>query len=252
MIPLKTEKEIEIMAEGGKRLGEVLAEVLKAAKPGVSLQALDQLAEKLIKKRSGQPSFKMVEGYHWATCLNINQGVVHGIPTDYRLKKGDLLSIDLGLFYQGFHTDMARTIQVGGGKNQPFLKAGKKALGAAIKTVKPGNRVGHLSLAIEKEIKKAGYQPVKTLTGHGVGRQLHQEPRIPCFLGERKEKTHLLKSGMVLAIEVIYTQGKADLKLKDDGWTLETVDGQLSGLFEQTVAVTQAGPRVLTPYLAYA
>ena len=252
MIPLKTEKEIGTMADGGKRLGWVLAEVLKKVKPGVSLRELDQLAEKLIKKKGGKPSFKMVEGYRWATFLNVDQGVVHGVPTDYLLKKGDLLSIDLGLFYQGFHTDMARTIQVAGGKNQPFLKAGKKALREAIKATKPGNRVGHLSAAIEKEIRKAGYQPVRTLTGHGVGKELHEEPRIPCFLERKLNETLLLKPGMVLAIEVIYTKGKPDLLVKDDGWTVETIDSKLAGLFEQTVAVTKKGPKVLTPYLAYA
>jgi len=245
-----------MMKTGGQKLARVLAEVLKTAKPGVSLKELDQLAEALLEKTGGRPSFKMVAGYHWATCLNVNQGVVHGIPTDYRLKRGDLLSVDVGLFYQGFHTDMARTISVPGGERErekkEFLQAGEKALLAAIEAAQPGKRVGHLSAVIETEIKKAGFRPVEVLTGHGVGKELHEEPQIPCFLRERVEKTPLLKPGMTLAVEVIYTQGKPAVVLGDDGWTVETADGRLAGLFEKTIAVTEKGALVLTPYLTCA
>jgi methionyl aminopeptidase len=215
----------------------------------VSLKKLDQLAESLIKKAGGKPSFKMVKSYHWTTCINVNQGVVHGVPGDYRLKAGDLVSVDIGIFYQGFHTDMARTIRLGS-KNQrdkdDFLVPGRRALKKAIKAAKPGNRVGHISAVIEKEIRRGGLSPVRNLTGHGVGRELHEEPRIHCFLKGKIEETPKLKPGMVLAIEVIYVQGKPDLVLKDDSWTIETADGQLAGLFENTIAVTKKKPLILT------
>jgi len=241
MIPLKSPAEIKIMAEGRRRLRKVLSQVIQAGQPGVNLVELDQLAESLIKKQGGQPSFKMVPGYQWATCLNINQGVVHGVPNRYRLKAGDLLSVDLGIFYKGFHTDEAWTIQLATRnsqlvtENDKFLEAGKKALKAAILAAKPGNRVGHISQAIEREIKKSDFLPVRALTGHGVGRSLHEEPQIPCYLAKKIKTTPLLKKGMVLAIEVIYTRDKQDLVLLDDNWTFETEDGSLAALFEKTV-----------------
>jgi len=262
MIPIKSAKEIEIMREGGKRLARVLEQTLKEIKPGVSLRDLDQLAESLIEKNKGKPSFKMVEGYDWATCINVNQGVVHGIPGNYRLKKDDLVSLDLGMFYKGLHTDAARTIRV---KDLPagkagqesrrvkdkFLTAGRGALGAAIKATKPGNRVGHISAAIEKEIIKARLIPIKALTGHGIGKKLHEPPQIPCFLRGKIEETPKLKPGMTLAIEVIYTQGKPGVVLKNDSWTVETADNQLAGLFEDTIAETTKRALNLTKLAPY-
>ena len=244
MIPLKSDKEIEIMREGGKRLTWVFKQL--KIKPGMSLKEIDSLAERLIEKQGGKPSFKMVEGYHWATCLNVNQGVVHGVPSDYRLKKGDLLSIDLGLFYQGFHTDVAKTIRVGKeSQDKKFLETGKKALAKAIKAAQPGNRVGHISQAIEKEIKKNGFQPIRALVGHGVGKKLHEPPAIPCYLKGKITETEKLKPGMTFAIEVIYTQGKPKVVVNDDGWTVETADGELAALFEDTVAIAKKEPLVL-------
>ena len=251
-IPIKTAEEIEIMKKGGRRLAWVMREVLRRIEPGVRLRELEQLAGALIKKQRGRASFKMVDGYHWSTCLNVNQGVVHGVPGDYHLKKGDLVSLDMGMFYQGLHTDMARTLQVGNLKSErrnskdKFLEAGKRALEAAIEAAKPGNRVGHISAAIEKEIKKAGFSPIEALTGHGVGKKLHEEPPIPCFLKGKIKETPELRPGMTLAIEIIYAQGDPEVILKDDGWTVETADGQLAGLFEETVAVTKEKPLVLT------
>lgn len=248
MIPLKSAEEIEIMREGGKRLAWVFEQI--KIKPGMRLREIDRFAEELIEKREGRPSFKMVEGYHWATCLNVNQGVVHGLPTDYRLKEGDILSVDIGMFYKGWHTDAARTIRIKneelGMKNESFLEAGKEALEKAIQAAQPGNRVGHISQAIERTIKEKGYLPIKALTGHGVGKKLHEPPQIPCYLKGKIEETDELKPGMVLAIEVIYAQGKPDVVLKDDGWTIETADRKPAALFEDTVVVTKEGPLILT------
>jgi len=248
MIAIKNKKQIDVMIEGGKKLAFVLKEAKKQATVGKSLSSLEDLISKLIEKQ-GKASFKMVPGYRWASCLNINEGVVHGIPDDYKLKKGDILSIDIGLFYKGFHTDMSGTILITDKKDrkkEKFLKAGRKALGLAIKQAKAGNRVGHISQAIQKELKKAGFTPVRNLTGHGVGKKLHEDPIIPCFFQGRMENTDLLKDGMVLAIEVIYVEGKPRLVVKDDGWTIETEDGKLAALFEHTVLVRGKNPLVLT------
>jgi len=248
MIPIKNKSQIQIMKEGGKRLSWVLNQVLKEVKPGIALWQLDKLAETLIKKQGGRPSFKMVPKYHWTTCININEGVVHGIPGEYQLKENDLVSIDVGMFYQGFHVDMARTVEVRSGKWEvgKFLAVGERALRKAIKAAKAGNRVGHISQAMEKELREAGFSPIETLTGHGVGQKLHEEPQIPCLLVEQIEKTPPLKNGMVLAIETIYAQGKPDLVISDDDWTIKTADGKLSGLFEETVVINGKKPLVLT------
>ncbi|MFC1727547.1 type I methionyl aminopeptidase [Patescibacteria group bacterium] len=250
MTPSKQTNKSQLMIEGGRRLSRVMAQVLKLAKPGVSLQEIDQLAESLINKSNSKPSFKTVKNYSWATCLNVNQGVVHGVPNDSVLRERDLLSVDMGLFFQGFHTDMARTIKVKSKKrkaeSEKFLQVGKKALRKAIKMANPGNRIGHLSQAMEAEIKGAGYFPVKSLTGHGIGRQLHQEPSIPCLLKEEISLTPQIKIGMALAVEVIYTRKKTELILRDDGWTIETEDNDWAGLFEDTILVTPKGPIVLT------
>lgn len=250
MISIKNEKEIEIMRQGGNYLAQVMKEAIAFSKPGVVLCQINDLIEKLIQSKKAKPSFKMVKDYYWASCLNINQGVVHGIPGNYSLKENDYLSLDMGLFFQGFHTDMSRTIKVTSKKNQEtedkFLITGKQALVEAIKAVKPGNQVGHISLAIEKTLKKAGYSPIEVLTGHGIGHNLHEDPPIPCFLAEEIEETPLLKKGMTLALEVIYAKGKPDLVMREDDWTLETEDGQLSGLFEDTVAIGDKGALILT------
>ena len=254
MISIKNQNQIRVMKEGGKRLSWVLDQILKEVKPQVALWQLDKLAENLIKKQGGQPSFKMVPGYHWTTCIDINEGVVHGIPGKYRLKENDLVSVDIGMFYQGLHTDMARTLRVRTQnsklktQNDKFIKVGKEALRKAISVAKVGNRVGHISQAMEGEIRKAGFSPIEVLTGHGIGRKLHEEPQIPCFLSEKLKKTPLLRKGMVLAVEVIYAQGKPEVILSHDGWTIKTADGKLAGLFEKTIVVGQGQPLVLTPF----
>jgi len=250
MIPLKNDQEIALMAEGGRKLASVMEKVLSEIRVGVKTASLDKLAESQIKKLGGQPSFKMVKGYHWATCININQGVVHGIPDDYQIKNGDLVSVDVGMYYQGFHTDMARTLcvrsQKSKVKSQKFLEAGKTALKEAIAVAKPGNYLGQISQAIEREVRQAGFQPVKELTGHGIGKNLHEEPQIPGFISKKIEATPVLKTGMTLAIEVIYAQKKPDLVIRDDGWAIETEDGSLAGLFEDVIAITESGAQILT------
>ncbi len=254
MINIKTPEEIKIMREGGKILSSVLLQLLKNIKPGVSELEIDNLAEKLILKNGAKPGFKEVKGYNNSICVSTNNVVVHGVPTNYKLKAGDVVGIDCGVFYKGFHTDMAETVRVQNSEFRvqndevgKFLKTGKRALDEAIKMAKAGNRVGHISKTIQSIVEKEGYSIVRSLVGHGVGRTLHEEPEVPGFLGVDIKETPVLKEGMSIAIEVIYNMGKSNVKyLNEDGWTIATVDGSISGLFERTIAITKGKPLILT------
>jgi len=257
MTNLKSKEEIKKMRQGGKILASVLFELLRNIKPGVSELEIDKLAEKLIREKGAEPGFKKVKGYKHSICVSTNNIVVHGIPTDYKFKSGDVVGIDCGVFYKGFHTDMAETIyvkpQASGLKFQRkdeigrFLETGRKALEEAIKMARVGNRIGDISETIQNIVESAGYSVVRSLVGHGVGRKLHEEPEIPGYLATRKNSTPLLVEGMTIAIEAIYNMGKSDVILsRDDNWTIKTVDGSLSGLFERTVAITEKGPVILT------
>ncbi len=255
MIDIKTAEEIKIMAEGGRILADVLFEVLKFAKVGVSELELDGIAEKLILEKGGEPGFKKVKGYNYTICISTNDVVVHGIPTKYKLKEGDVVGIDCGVYYKGFHTDMAQTVRVQKSKiksQKPdeidrFLQVGEKAMWEGIKVAREGNRVGDISKAIQDIVERQGYSIVKSLVGHGVGRQLHEYPEIPGFLDKSIEKTPKLKYGMTIAIETIYNMGKSDVVYPgNDSWTIKSKDGSLSGLFERTIAVVKEGPVILT------
>lgn len=250
MTNLKSKEEIAVMSEGGRILAQVLLEVLKYAKPGVSGLELDRLAERLIIQKGGEPGFKKVRNYKHALCVCVNDVVVHGIPTDYRFKGGDVVTIDCGVYYKGFHTDMAETLRVSiqnSDEVDRFLSTGERALEEAIKQARAGNRVGHISKTIQEIVGGAGYSVVRTLVGHGVGRRLHEEPEVPGFLKGTISKTPLLLEGMTIAIEVIYNIGKPDVVYANsDGWTIKTKDGSLSGVFERTIAITKEGPLVLT------
>jgi len=247
-IKLKTPEEIAVMAEGGDKLGWVKNELLKAVEAGVNAYTIDELAEKLILKEGGKPSFKMVPGYSWTTCVNINEGVVHGIPSKTVIfKKGDVVSIDVGMFYKGFHTDTSLTTAISPSpKVKKLLSVGEEALRLAIKQTTPGKRIYDISLAIEERLKKAKLSPIKALVGHGIGKNLHEEPAIPCFVSGAKHDSPEIKEGAVLAIEVMYAEGGGDVVIDDDGWTIVTRDGKISALYEETVAVTKNGPKVLT------
>ena len=242
-ITIKTAREIEIMAEGGEMLAGIRDEMVRVAKPGMTTGQLDALANKLITEAGGKPSFKMVPGYKWATCININDMVVHGVPDDTKIRRGDKIGIDVGMYYLGFHTDTSITVS----GPQKFLEVGELALKKAIEQARPGNRIYDLSEAMQKIVEGAGYSVVRALTGHGIGRELHEEPAIPCFTtGQRKHSPEIVP-GMILAIEVMYNQGTEEVAYaNEDGWTIATADGKISGLFEETVAVTARGPVVLT------
>lgn len=249
MITIKSDSEIEIMAAGGKITADVLKSLFTDVKEGNTPLQLENKAVALITKYSAEPSFKMVEGYHWATCICVNDVVVHGIPSQTPFVKGDIVGIDLGVYYKGFHTDSSWTVCVGAPdeKKKTFLLTGKRALFNAIEKVRLNGRVGQISESIEKTVKQKGFSPVRALVGHGIGRELHEDPQIPCFLRGKIENTPFIKEGMVFAIEVIYNMGSHKVFYKnDDGWTIASQDGLPSGLFEATVAVTGGSFRVLT------
>lgn len=237
------------MREGGKITAVVLKEVLEAVAPGVLLLDLEKRADEGIRRRGGEPAFERVEGYDFATCLNVNEGVVHGVPTERKLREGDLLSVDLGTYFQGFYTDASWTVLVGGRGSETrdkvkFLKTGERALKAAIAAAKVGDRVNDISRAMQGVLEDGGYAPVDALVGHGIGRDLHEDPQIPCLV--LHQKSSKLDEGMTFAIEVIYTNGEPGLEAAPDGWTYITADRSWAGLFEHTVAITSGGPIILT------
>ncbi len=253
MIDRKTDEQITIMREGGRKLGDILQELLAMSAPGVRLLDIEACAQKRIIQAGGTPSFHTVKGYRWATCLCVNETVVHGIPTGYELKDGDMLTIDIGLLYGGLHTDSAWTTIVGRDRSsektakESFLRAGTDALWKAVSLARVGNRIGHISQCIQRIIEGAGYSIVKTLVGHGVGRELHEEPQVPNHLRGSIESTYQLVGGETVAIEPIYAMGQGDITYgNDDGWTLVSRDRSLTAVFEHSVAVTPDGPIVLT------
>lgn len=248
------EQKNSAMITGGKKLGKILDALLQFAKPGIKLIEIDNLAEKLILEAGGSPSFKTVEDYKYSTCLCVNDVVVHGIPNKYILKDGDILGIDIGFLYQGFHTDTSWTKAIGNIDKQTrlFLQTGREALLKAISKATAGNRIWDISEGIENTLRSKGFTPVRQLVGHGIGKVLHEAPQVPCFKRGERNHSPLLKDGQTIAIEVIYNQGDFPVVYKnEDGWSLKTEDDSLSGLFEHTVLITQKSPIVLTKNLEF-
>lgn len=244
----KSKKELKVMEEGGKLLSEIKEKLINSVKEGVNAKEMDSLADTLIEKTGGRPSFKMVENYSWAICVNVNEGVVHGIPKkDTVFEKGDVVSVDVGLFYKGFHTDTSFTVAIDPDQETAnFLKLGQKALKKGISKAVVGNRVYDISQAIEDTLKKGKATPIRALVGHGIGKSLHEDPQIPCFTSGKRQDTPEIPEGSTLAIEVMYTMGGSELGLAEDGWTISTQNGKIASLFEETVAVIGNGPLVLT------
>jgi methionyl aminopeptidase len=250
-INIKTREEIEIMVEGGDILGDIFLKTLLQVKAGVKTIELERFAAELIEKSGAKPSFKTVNHYQFTTCMCVNDVVVHGLPNDYVLQEGDILGIDMGVLWKGFHTDASWSVIVGCEKFDEkvrFLQIGKEALHKAIEVAVVGNYVWDISHAIQDTVeKKGGYHCVRVLTGHGVGKILHEDPFIPCYIEGKREKSPRLTEGMTLAIEVIYGQKTGQVWYgNDDGWTITTKDGSWAGLFEETIAVTSGKPRILT------
>ena len=250
MITYKTEAEVEIMRVGGEKLKAVMKQLVPQIRAGITTNDINVLAEKYIKEQDADISFNKVKGYRWAVCVPINEQVVHTPPTQRILKNGDVLTIDIGVYYKGFHTDYAITVVVGG-KTTPeierFLRIGREALDLAIGQAQIGKRIGHISEAIEKKVTGAGYTIMKQLTGHGVGKELHEDPFIPGYVTKSIEKTMKLKPGMVLALEIIYSMGSGDIAHeRGQEWSLITADKSMSACFEHTIAITDKNTLVLT------
>lgn len=247
MITIKTPAEVEKMRQGGRRLASVISELQRRVEVGVSTFELDQLARELIKKQGGQPSFLGYQGYPAALCTSINEQIVHGIPNKaVALKAGDLLSLDLGFCYQGLHTDMAVTLAVGrvSSEAKRLIKVTSQSLKLAIKTMKVGIHLGDVSFTIQSFIENNNFNVVRDLVGHGVGREIHEEPKIPNY--GQSGTGPILQAGMTLALEPMVTLGNYQIRTLEDGWTIQTADNSLSAHFEHTILVTEKGAEVLT------
>ncbi|MBI2464089.1 type I methionyl aminopeptidase [Candidatus Peregrinibacteria bacterium] len=243
---LKTQEEIAIMREGGKILARILHELAKKAQPGITTEMLDQEAEKLFTALKVKPSFKGYRGYPANICASVNEEIVHAIPGKRRLYEGDIITLDAGVLHKGFHTDSAVTVPVGTIKPEitTFLKIVESALYKAISIIRPGIKIGDLSELIQKTVEKKGYSAVRDLTGHGIGKTLHEPPMIPNF-GKKNTGLSLIP-GMTIAIEPIVNMGERFMKTLDDGWTIVTRDGSLSCQFEHTIVITTKGAEILT------
>lgn len=242
-VKIRSEKELNLMRKSGEISAAALKKVIESAREGVTLIELDKLAEQEITRLGGESSFKTEPGYKWATCLTVNEEVVHGIPRDIKLKTGDILGIDVGAIYKGWHTDTAWSIVVDKEQNQ-FLKVGEQALWEGIEQAREGNRIGDIAAAIQSRVEGSGYSIVRSLIGHGVGEKLHEEPEVPGY--GTKGTGLMLKAGMTLAVEVIYTAGNGKVELAKDGWTFVSIDGSTAGLFEMSIIVGKERAEVLT------
>lgn len=234
------------MRESGMVAAACMAELLEAVRPGVTTKELDSLAEKNIRKAGGEPSFLNYRGYPASICTSVNSQVVHGIPGNRVLEEGDILSIDLGVKLKGYHSDMARTVPVGriSKEAQRLIEVTEKSFFAGIENAKKGNRLNDVSQSVEFTVRAAGYSVVRELVGHGIGHELHEQPDIPNFSTPRRGP--VLKPGMTLAIEPMVNAGRAAVIWLPDGWTVQTADGSLSAHYENTIAITEDGPAILT------
>jgi len=258
MINIKVAEEIEIMAEGGKILAKIMKELEKQVRPGITTKELDKVAEDLILKSGGKCSFKGYQGFPTCLCASINEEIVHAVPSERKLKEGDIISLDLGILYKGFHTDMAVTlpVRIVNPEVQRLIDVTKKALEIGIEKLKPGNYIGDISKAIQKYVEREGFNVVRELCGHGIGRKLHEAPQILNSVSfdevtvdkvkYQEDAKIKLKEGMVLCLEPMVTVGDWRIKKSKDGFGYETEDGSLSCHFEHTIAVTENGAKILT------
>jgi methionyl aminopeptidase len=246
MIIRKSQAEIETMARAGVVVAETLALLEEHIQPGITTAEIDAIAEEFIRSHGGEPTFKGYKGYPAATCLSPNAMVVHGIPGKVKLADGDILSVDVGVTLEGFVADSAWTFPVGtiSPEAQRLLDTCRAALEAGIAEAKPGNTVSDISRAVQTVTEANGFSVIRSLVGHGVGRSMHEDPQVPNFVSAYPGPE--LKEGMTIAIEPMITAGGPDVYLHDDEWSISTSDGSLAAHFEHTVAVTAAGPRVLT------
>jgi methionyl aminopeptidase len=246
MINLKSPAEIASLREANRVVATVLARMAELTEPGVTTAELDAEAEGLCRQMGAKPAFKGYRGFPYALCASPNQQVVHGFPNRRPLKEGDILSLDFGAILDGFYGDSAVTLPVGKVANQAqrLMEATRRSLMAGIEMMRPGNRLGQVSAAVQDVVEKAGFSVVRQFVGHGIGRALHEEPQLPNF--GHPGRGLRLKAGMVIAIEPMVNAGDYEVTILDDGWTAVTVDGKLSAHFEHSVAITEDGPEILS------
>ncbi|MBV8362171.1 MAG: type I methionyl aminopeptidase [Deltaproteobacteria bacterium] len=252
MITLKRPNEIALMRRANQIVAEILDALVAVAKPGVTSLDLDRLAEDLTLRKGARPAFKgykphAVE-YRHSLCVSINNEIVHGIPSaKRRLKEGDIVGLDFGVCYQGYFGDAARTIAIGNVSDSArrLMRITRDALYAAIEQARIGNRISDIGRAVQHTAESAGYSVVTDFAGHGIGRKLHEEPQVPNYFRPGMPNPRL-QEGMVLAIEPMINEGVAELEILDDGWTAVTADGKLSAHFEHSIAITAAGPEILS------
>ena len=246
MISIKSAREIETMRRSGKITAKVLGDLMRAAKPGMTTAQLDHMAESGIRSMGGVPTFMGYHGYPGSICASVNDEVVHGIPGDYALQEGDLLSIDIGTTFEGYVSDSAVTVAIGeAGENaRRLMRVTQECLMAGIEQMRRGKRLGDIGAAVQRHAEAAGYGVVRELVGHGVGTKMHEEPQVPNY--GRAGAGLELRSGLVLAVEPMITEGHYAVETLKDGWTVVTADGKLAAHFEHTIAITDDGPKILT------
>lgn len=245
-IIIKSAREIEIMRQAGRIVATVLAELKSQVKPGMKTRELDKIAERETEKLGAVPSFKGYHGYPASVCVSINDEIVHGIPGDRIMNEGDIVSIDFGAIYNDFQGDSAITVAVGNitPEAEKLLEATEGSLMAGIQAAHSGARLGDISAAIQDYAESRGYGVVREYTGHGIGRNMHEDPQIPNF--GMPGQGPLLKTGMTIALEPMINIGDWRTRLEDDNWTVRTSDGSLSAHFEHTIAITDNGSEILT------
>lgn len=246
MVNIKSKEELEIMRKVNKLLAGVRETLREMVKPGVTTLELDKKAEAMIREKGAVPAFKGYHGFPSTLCTSINEEVVHGIPSNRVLQEGDVLGMDMGAILNGFYADTAVTCMVGNVSlaAQKLLKTTEESLYRGIEQAKPGGRLNDIGAAVQKCVEKEGYSVVREFVGHGIGKQLHEDPQVPNY--GVAGTGMMLKAGMVLAIEPMVNIGGPKVNILDDGWTAVTEDGSLSAHFEHTVAITENGPEILT------
>jgi methionyl aminopeptidase len=248
MIQRKTSEQIDAMAAAGEIQARCLRMLRAKARPGVTTKELDEAAEKFIRSQGAAASFKGYRGFPGSICTSPNSMVVHGIPGPYELRRGDILSIDVGVTYEGWVADAAITIPIGETPDEaePLLTATREALFAGIDQARPGNHLSDVSHAVQTRVEEDGLSVIRTLVGHGIGRDMHEDPQVPNFGDPGKGPE--LEVGMALAIEPMVNAGGPEIRMGSDGWAVYSQDDSLTAHFEFTVAVTRDGPRILTPW----
>ena len=241
MIELKSKREIQLMRDGGEILKKVFVAVQPLLVEGVTTEALDALAEKVILENGGKPAFKGYRGFPKTACISLNEAVVHGIPDSRQLKNGDVVSFDIGVKWNGFCTDAARTWQVGkvDPKKKALIDAAKDSLDAALAAYQEGWRIGDLSIRIQQYVEDHGFQVVRDYAGHGIGRQLHEDPQVPNY--GKAGRGAKIEPGLVIAIEPMVTEGHYAVEMLEDGWTVLTKDRKNASHYEDTIAFTENG-----------